>query len=159
MASPVQHLWGASVKCKAETGFRSPPEAKLSAHLERLAVAYTYEAFRLSYVTPQTYIPDFGLPLQCLVLEVKGYFAPSDRTKMLRIRAAHPHLDIRFLFTNPNTRISRGSKTTYGAWCDKHGFPFAKGPYPPDDWLSHRPSPQQQEAFEKVFSHGNPKKH
>ena len=31
----------------------------------------------------------------------------------------HPDKDIRFVFQNPNTKIAKGSKTTYAIWCQK----------------------------------------
>jgi hypothetical protein len=166
----LQQLWTASHKCKAATGKRSPLEALMAGALERAGVSFLYEAARITFNKPAFYRPDFALPEQAIVIETKGYFMQADRDKMLRIKAAHPDLDIRFLFTEPNNRIGKGSKTTYARWCHRHGFPFAKGgqippdwleqrptgkelePFlPPQEWLAHRPSPAQQAAFQAVF--------
>ena len=47
-----------------------------------------------------------------MIIEAKGFFKPSDRRKMLAVKEAHPHLDIRFVFMRDNT-LSKNSKTTY----------------------------------------------
>jgi G:T-mismatch repair DNA endonuclease (very short patch repair protein) len=153
-----QQTWAASRKTKAATGYRSRPEAELANALTAQGVRFLYEQIRLPYSTPSVYIPDFPLPAQGIVIEVKGAFPSDDRAKMLRVKQTHPDLDIRFLFTNPNTRLSRTSRTTYGQWCDKHGFPFAKGPLPPDGWLTHTPTQQQREVFQRILAYGPKKK-
>ena len=50
------------------------------------------------------------------------------------VQQQHPDLDIRFVFSNPLTRISKKSKTTYAMWCEKHGFQYAKGLIP-EAWI------------------------
>ena len=52
---------------------------------------------------------------------------------MLAVKAQHPELDIRFVFQRNNT-LSKQSKTTYGAWADKHGFPWCIYPDIPESW-------------------------
>ena len=42
------------------------------------------------------------------------------------IKEQYPHLDIRFVFSNPNHRLYKGSATTYADWCEKNGFKYAK---------------------------------
>jgi hypothetical protein len=42
------------------------------------------------------------------------------------VKAQHPEHDIRFVFSNPNQKLYKGSKSTYGDWCDKNGFKYAK---------------------------------
>lgn len=101
--------------------FRSKLESRVASALEGAGVDYSYESLKLKYLRPQTYTPDFVLP-NGIVLEVKGYFEPSDRTKHLLVREQNPDVDIRFVFQNGDTRLSRKSRTTYGAWCDSHGF-------------------------------------
>lgn len=73
-----------------------------------------------------------------MVVESKGRFLTADRQKMLAVKAAHPHLDIRFVFSNSKTRISKTSSTTYAMWCQKNGFPFADKDVP-DEWLKESP--------------------
>ena len=41
------------------------------------------------------------------------------------IQKQHPELDIRFVFTNENSRLNKKSKTTYGNWCEKYNFKYA----------------------------------
>lgn len=76
------------------------------------------------YLMERKYHPDVELDNGILV-EIKGYFKPADRGKHLRIKKQHPELDIRFVFMNPNVKLSKKSKTRYRDWCDKHGFQWA----------------------------------
>jgi len=41
-------------------------------------------------------------------------------------------LDIRFVFLRASNKIYKGSKTTYAAWCERHGFEWAEGSIPTD---------------------------
>lgn len=86
-----------------------------------------YEAFKIEYTKPERkakYMPDFRLP-NGIVIETKGRFEVEDRQKHILIKAQHPELDIRFVFSNSNSRIRKGSPTTYAMWCQKHGFKYA----------------------------------
>lgn len=152
------HTWAASRKTKAATGFRSKLEVETAKALDDAQVPYEYEAATIPYTKPATYLPDFILPEQAIIIEDKGHFTSEDRAKILRVKAAHPALDIRFLFSNPNTRIGKQSKTTYGAWCDKHGFMCAKGGTPPSEWFEHTPTPEAKEALKRILTHSNGKK-
>ena len=89
--------------------------------LENAGCAFSYETLSLPYTVERKYKPDFILP-NGVILEVKGYWVGADRTKHLRVREAHPDLDIRFVFMNAHNRLSKRSKTTYAQWCDKKGF-------------------------------------
>jgi hypothetical protein len=70
-----------------------------------------------------------------IVVETKGYFETADRQKHILVKAQHPELDLRFVFSNPDKPISKGSKTSYAMWCEKNGFLYAKGVIP-KEWLS-----------------------
>ena len=108
-----------------KAGFRSGLEQDNAAYLRKNKVTFTYEEDRIKYITkPRTYTPDFVLG-NGVVIETKGRFMPSDRTKHLLIKEQHPELDIRFVFSNSRTRLSKRSKTTYGQWCEKHGFQYS----------------------------------
>ena len=113
--------------------FRSGLEERFSKYLDKHAVPYLFEAERFSYVTESKYTPDFFFP-NGVIIECKGFFKPSDRRKMLAVKAQHPDLDIRLVFQRNNT-LSKQSKTTYGAWADKHGFKWCVFPDVPQDWL------------------------
>jgi hypothetical protein len=96
-----------------------------------------YETRKIRYIKPETkhtYTPDFLLP-NGIIIETKGYFPAKDRLKHLYIKAQHPELDIRFVFSNPNTKLSKASPTTYAKWCEKHGFKYAKG-WIPAEWFN-----------------------
>lgn len=83
---------------------------------------------------PRKYTPDFIIWRQGFIVETKGRFVTADRQKHILVKEQHPDVEIRFLFSNPNARISKSSKTTYAMWCDKHGFRYArsfpKAPFP-----------------------------
>ena len=142
----------ASVKERAASGFRSKLEKELAQALTIAQIPYRYEAARIPYVIPANYLPDFILIDQAIIIETKGVFDAPDRSKMIRVKAAHPDLDIRFLFSNPKTRIFKTSTTTYGMWCEKHGFPYAKGGTPPPEWLTHKPTQKQKEALLRILN-------
>lgn len=114
--------------------FRSGLEERLAKTLDKLGQPFLYEVEKFKYVTESNYTPDFFLP-NGVILEAKGFFKPSDRRKMLAVKAQNPHLDLRMVFMRNNT-LSKNSKTTYGAWCDKHGFPWCIYPDIPESWLN-----------------------
>ena len=75
-----------------------------------------------------------GMGRDKLFVETKGRFVTADRLKHIEIKKQHPHLDIRFVFSNSRQRISKTSKTTYASWCEKHGFKYADKSVP-KSWL------------------------
>jgi hypothetical protein len=100
-------------------------------------VAFDFEPFAIHYEKParkSKYTPDFLLLDNGIYVETKGRFVTADRQKHLLMKAQHPALDIRFVFDNPNARISKQSRTTYAMWCEKHGFKYAKKSIP-QAWL------------------------
>jgi len=120
----------------AKYGFRSGLEMTIHESLKSRGIDGEYEKHIIQYTKPEThhkYHPDFKLP-NGIFVETKGRFLTDDRKKHLLIKAQNPNLDIRFLFQNSKTKISKASKTTYADWCIKHGFKFADKDIP-DDWL------------------------
>lgn len=116
-------------------GFRSGLEESTAKQLSSEGVKYKYEGkeSKVKYVKPETkhtYNPDFPLDGTNIILETKGRLLLSDRKKHILIREQHPELDIRFVFNNPNAKISKGSNTTYAMWCNKEGFKYCKAPVP-----------------------------
>ena len=86
------------------------------------------------YHTSARYIPDFDLGNGVLV-ETKGYLSPRDRTKMLRVKAGNPELDIRLLFQRASNRLTKSPNSmTYGEWATKHGFIWEEGDTIPEEW-------------------------
>lgn len=131
-------------------GFRSGLEDAIAEQLKEAGIPVDYENHRIDYVVPERvarYTPDFVLP-NGIVVESKGQFVPKDRQKHLLIKSQHPELDLRFVFTRPNQRISKQSKTTYAMWCEKHGFQFAKGEIP-KAWLKERRQVKRLTAITK----------
>jgi hypothetical protein len=115
--------------------YRSKFESDTARKLRNKGIPFEYEQYYVEYIPPpRRYTPDFRLP-NGIFIETKGRFVSSDRAKHLLIKDQHPELDIRFLFMNPNNKLSKKSKTTYAEWCDKHGFKWAKGPKVPNKWL------------------------
>jgi hypothetical protein len=102
--------------------------------LTRAGVHHSYESMKLNYTKECKYTPDFVLD-NGIILEVKGYWIASDRTKHLRVREAHPDLDIRFVFQRATNTLNKTSKTTYADWCDKHGFLWCQGDIP-KEWMN-----------------------
>ena len=120
----------------AKYGFRSGLEMEIDNALKEHGIDGEYEQHIIEYVKPETkhkYHPDFKLP-NGIFVETKGRFLTDDRKKHLLIRTQSPELDIRFLFQNSKSKISKGSKTTYADWCIKYGFKFADKVIPAD-WL------------------------
>tara|TARA_Y100000310_G_C20543552_1_gene744491 strand:- start:1 stop:411 length:411 start_codon:yes stop_codon:yes gene_type:complete len=124
-------------KTKRTFNFRSGLEVKVAEQLDSLGVDWDYEPFSIKFERPaQTsrYTPDFLIEVNGLLVETKGRFTSQERKKFKLIKQSHPDLDLRFVFSNPNTKIGKKSSTTYGMWCDRIGFPYAKELIP-TKWL------------------------
>lgn len=120
-------------------GFRSGLEEKVAEFLTSNGVKFTFETMKVPYVKPETkhtYSPDFILD-NGIIIETKGRWLLDDRKKHLLIRKQHPNLDIRILFQNAHSKISKGSKTSYADFCDKHGIKYAHRTIP-EEWLKER---------------------
>lgn len=108
-------------------GYRSGLEDTVAEQLSAAGVPVKYEEVAFKYVKPSKpsrYTPDFILP-NGIVIETKGRFLTADRQKHKLIKAQYPALDIRFVFSRSSTRLTKGSKTTYAAWCQQYGFMWA----------------------------------
>jgi hypothetical protein len=114
--------------------FRSGLEYRIAKQLDDLGITYEYEKTKIPYQKKESkYLIDFELP-NGIIIETKGRFTSSDRSKHLLVKERHPELDIRFVFSNSNSKLYKGSGNTYGDWCTKHGFKFADKVIP-DEWL------------------------
>lgn len=121
-------------------GFRSGLEDKISKQITEAGLELLYETDKITYEVPMKmsrYTPDFKLPKKggFFYVETKGIWDLEDRKKHLYIRDQHPEIDIRFVFSNGNNKLYKGSKTTYGTYCDKQGFRWAHKTIP-DEWLA-----------------------
>jgi hypothetical protein len=118
-------------------GWRSGLEERVAEQLDQLGVAYTYEKLKLKYIKPASehvYTPDFVLP-NGIIVETKGRFLAADRQKHILVKRHNPELDIRFVFSNSNAKISKASKTTYAMWCRKNNYLFSDKTIP-EEWLN-----------------------
>jgi len=126
-------------------GFRSGLEERFAAELTAFGVSFDFEQHKFTYTHPERtskYTPDFRIThrpdgterTRPLIIETKGRFLTADRQKQILVKKQHPDLDLRFIFSNPNQKISKTSKTTYATWCEKHGFLYAKE-HVPLAWL------------------------
>lgn len=123
-----------SKRRKYKIKYRSTFEEKVTKELTEAGVGFKYEAMKITYQKkPSAYTPDLILE-NGIIVEIKGFFDSEDRAKHLLIKEQHPELEIKFLFQKSLTKIRKGSKTSYGDWCEQHGFDYAEGTIP-DRWL------------------------
>ena len=122
-------------------GYRSGLEHTVLDSLTARGCNAKYECLKIEWeeLNYRTYTPDFLLP-NGILIETKGRFTTEDRKKHLEIKKQHPALDIRLVFTNSKAKIRKGSKTTYGMWCDKHKFLYADKDVP-QDWIEEKKKP------------------
>ena len=93
--------------------YRSGLEEAIAHQIESANLPVIYEETTLDYIwpaRPSRYTPDFQMG--DIHLEVKGLFDVQARHKMLLVKQQHPDLDIRFVFSNANAPIYKGSPTT-----------------------------------------------
>ncbi len=109
--------------------YRSKFERKIASEIKEHKNKIRYETLPLKYVKEHTYTPDFILD-NGIIIEVKGRFTSADRSKHLAIKKTYPDLDIRFVFMNPNVKLNKTSRTTYGEWATKHGYEWSSGSIP-----------------------------
>lgn len=152
-----QRNWKKYNKVRQETGYRSGFEAKVGADLEDRSIPFEYESFTIPYTVPERktrYTPDFILKKQATLIEVKGEFDSGDRKKMKLLKQQYPELRIVMLFTNPNAKITKKSKTTCADWCNSNGFVYGKSTPAcpvPKEWLTYKPTTKERKALKEVM--------
>lgn len=117
-------------------GFRSGLENDFIQELESYNIDPSYESRQFEYTIPESkhiYTPDFPVSPH-IVIETKGRWVLEDRQKMLLVIKQYPDIDFRIVFYNANQKIKKGSKTSYGMWCDKHGIKWANKTIPAE-WI------------------------
>ena len=121
-----------------EYGYKSGLEHSISLYLTELKHNYGYETIKIEWedLIYRKYTPDFMLD-NGIIVETKGRFIIADRKKHLLIKKQHPNLDIRFVFTNSRSKISKVSKSSYAQWCTKHGFKY-HDKIIPEAWLKEK---------------------
>ena len=123
---------------KLSHGFRSRFEFEFAQYLAKNKIKYEYEKDKFRYIVPiKSYTPDFYLKDYGFYLELKGNLDVTDRVKHLLVKEQNEDVDIRFIFPNSKKKIYKGSKTTYAAWCDRHGFLYADNRIP-NLWLKKK---------------------
>lgn len=120
-------------------GYRSGLETKCSKKISEFGHEVCYEQVKISYIQPEksrSYTPDFKIKTKdgCFYIESKGRWTMDDRKKHLLIKDQYPNLDLRLVFQNCNTKLYKGSPTTYANFCDKHDLVYACKDIP-DEWL------------------------
>ncbi len=125
-------------KVARRLGFRSGLEVEISDFLKKLSVPFIYEGIKIEWedLAYRFYTPDFVLP-NGIIIESKGFFTVADRRKHIEIQRQHPKLDIRFVFANENSKLRKGSKTSYAKWCEKNNFKFCHRVIP-EKWLKEK---------------------
>jgi len=117
--------------------YRSKFEAKIAEQLNAGGVRFAYETLKVGFTQERLYTPDFVLNINgnMRVIEAKGWFKPSDRTKLLAVKKTHPELDLRLIFQRASTKLTKakGGKT-YAEWAKANGIPWAEGSVP-QGWL------------------------
>ncbi len=120
-------------------GYRSGLEDKIAKQIKDAGYDVIYEQEKITYTQPARqakYTPDFKLPKKggFFYVETKGRWLTADRHKHLLIKQQFPDIDIRFVFSSQNSKLYKGSKTTYAMYCERHGFKYAHK-FIPDSWL------------------------
>ncbi len=134
--------WGSNSRARKAAlkhGYRSGFEHKVSEQLTERKIKFGYEDTVIEYTIPERkskYTVDFTLPNGILV-ETKGRWVAADRKKHLLIKKQQPELDIRLVFQSAKSKISKGSKTTYADYCDKHGIQWAEKQIP-ESWINEK---------------------
>lgn len=119
-------------------GHRSNLETEILRRLKKHkgVKGVSYETTVMPYILTKNYVVDFTVTTKMgrtIFIEAKGWLRPEDRSKMRAVKALNPEADIRFCFSK-NNKLYKGSSTTYGDWCERHGFPWCVGTIP-KDWF------------------------
>ena len=104
--------------------FKSGLEVKAWKILKKHIPRVKYEPDAIPYRQPakeRKYTPDFKVA-NGVYIEAKGKLDLATRQKMVWFKEMHPRITIIFLFMNPDNKITKRSKTTYGMWATKEGF-------------------------------------
>ena len=128
--------------------YRSGLELSNADMLKSLGIEPHYEEYYLNYTVPESkhkYTPDFILP-NGIIIETKGIWDSDDRKKHLLIREQYPNLDIRFVFSRAKTKLYKGSKTTYGDFCNKNNIKYSEKMIP-KEWLEEPCSNNLDKVF------------
>ena len=129
-------------------GFRSGLEENIAKQIKQAKHRVRYEEVKIKWVdfSIRSYTPDFILD-NGIILEVKGFWSTADRRKHAEIKKQHDDLDIRLVFENSRRKIRKGSKTTYGGWCEKKNIVYCDRVVP-QNWLREKLIVMPQQIIE-----------
>jgi len=117
---------------KRSSKYRSKFEASVAKNLVDNKIKFSYETINIDYIISSSYCPDIIFD-NGIICEIKGLFRKEERRKHLAIKAQHPTLDVRFVFQNSKTKLSKAKGSlTYAKWCERHGFLYADKIIPPE---------------------------
>jgi len=117
--------------------FRSKQEELVDSFLTECELPHAYEKGKFSYTLTRKYTPDFLVHGDHpFFIEVKGYFPPEARAKLLATVICNPDLQLFVALQTPHKAINKNSKTSYALWCQKHGIPWCPLPIPPNFLVS-----------------------
>lgn len=124
---------------KAErTGrYRSRIEGLVAVELSNMGLEFEYETDKFPYMIPKKYTPDFKVGE--LYIEVKGFWAPDERTKLKYVLLQNPDIKLVVALQTPHRKITKKSPTSYAQWCEKHSIPWCPCPPPKEfieSWLT-----------------------
>lgn len=105
---------------------KSKFEKRFYDELTRRNLDFAYEADTLEYTLDLKYKPDWKVDSSTFI-ETKGKFDYQERRKIIAVLRANPGKEVRMVFMR-NQKLGKGSKMTYGDWCDKHGIRWSVFP-------------------------------
>lgn len=122
-------------------GYKSDLEKAICEHLKSRDADYEYAAQEFRYTVPATkeyYTPDIVFKRTGVNVEFKGRLTAADRKRLLLVRAQHPKLDLRLVFSDSSLKLTKGGKVTYSEWCEKHNFAYTDAAIP-EAWIREIP--------------------
>jgi hypothetical protein len=99
-------------------------EVFIAAGLDEYGLDWDYEPEKWEYTFGiQKYTPDFRVVTpngKVIYIEGKGKMTSGTRKILRYATKCNPDKDLRVIFERAKNYLKRGSKTTYGKWCDDH---------------------------------------
>lgn len=111
---------------KKKPRLKSKFEQRFYDELQKRNLDFSYEPDTLEYTLELRYKPDWKVR-DGLYIETKGKFDYTERRKILSVLQHNPNAEVRMVFMR-NQKLGKGSKMTYGEWCDKHGIKWSVFP-------------------------------
>lgn len=128
--------------------YKDDLEADVARQLRSISVNYRHERFRI-HVRPygtsgiRHYTPTFIVP-NWIIIEPRKRFSTEERQMFIYFQREFPELEVRFIFANSKSKISRASKITYAMWCDRYGFKYGDKRIPAE-WFGRKPRTAQKQ--------------